>query len=340
MIIRELITRLSFDVDRRGIENFNRAIVGFKTQFSLAATAVTGFITGVVKAVSSVSDSILDTDELARSTGIATKELIGLQKAAGQFRISPDQFSSGLRNLNQLIRESQQGFGTLQRLARDGAFEIRGADQSLLSTRQILENILEALGRVEDEASRRDLAKQIFGEERFSDIAKEGVANLNRLAEAFIPLGEKFEENRERAVRFDRSLNRLTDSAKELAFNVFPPLIDALGQTFDGFNEIIKSTREKGFLETASNVIDANVAAFKQFFGFGDGVPEFIKREVERDFGPATRRVEINTSIEIQPPVGTEETQREFFREAAREAFTENFQNEIEKVANNFPITE
>jgi hypothetical protein len=43
-VVRELVTRLGFQVDQRGVEQFNRTIIGFKTKFAIAATAATAFV--------------------------------------------------------------------------------------------------------------------------------------------------------------------------------------------------------------------------------------------------------------------------------------------------------
>lgn len=335
-IIRELVTKLSFEVDRRGIENFNRSIIGFKTKFALATTAVTGFVTGVVKAISAVADTVLDTNELARSVGIATEELVGLQRAAQQFRISPDQFNAALTNLNQLIRESQQGFGTLQRLARDGAFEIRGADQSLLSTRQILENIIEALGRVEDEASRRDLSKQIFGNERFAEIAKQGVERLKELSSEFRPLGEEISKAEEQAKKFDSSLTRLIEKSKEFAFQAFPPLFNFVGDLFEEVNDEINSFKKGTFFEDLFRKIGEEAAAFDRSLGINNtfGLQNTGLAE------PITRQINMRNSINITVPPGTEESQAQFIKRGVDEAVDDAFQRNFEKIGNNFPETE
>jgi len=339
-VVRELVTKLSFQVDKRGIENFNRSIVGFKTKFALAASAVAGFVTGVVKAVSSVADTILDTNELARSAGLATGKFIALQKAAGQFRIKPEQFNSAFSQLNQGVRDAEFGFGALFDIANQLEIEIRKDNGALKDTDDIFESIIEALGRIQDESLRIDIAKRIFGDGKFADIAKDGIKNFRNITQSFSGLGEQFEKAEQNALKFDRSLNRLVETGKELAFNVFPPLIDASAKMVEGANLIVEDFQKKGFLEAGVDLVDTVGSGFKSLFGFGDGVPEFIKREVDADNKEFNRRIDINTRIEIQPPAGSEESQKQFFVEAAKEAFTENFNNEMEKIGNNNPETE
>lgn len=358
-IVRELVTKLSFQVDKRGIENFNRSIIGFKTKFALATTAVAGFITGVVKAVSSVSDAVLDTTELARATGIATKEFVGLQRAAGQFRISPQQFSNAFLRLNDLIRDAEFGFGQLFDIANQLGIEIRDDNNALLGTRDIFEKIIDSLSRIQDESLRIDIAKRIFGEGRFSDVAKEGINNLNELANSLTPLGEQIANAEQKALNFDRSFTRLGDRVKELAFEVFPPAFDALSNIFESVSFAIDKTRSEGFLSYFQLVGAALSDKTKELLGFETHL-ERIKRETEvenaefernlqqaiQNLSPearerfVNRRVDINTKIEVQPPVGTEEAQREFFQSAAKEAFTESFNDRFEEILDNFPEVE
>jgi len=332
-VVRELVTKLSFNVDRRGIENFNRSIIGFKTKFALATTAVGGFIGGVVKTLNAVSDTVLETDFLARSIGLATKEVVGLQKASQEFRITPQQFQGAFLRLNDLIRQAQSGMGELFNLARDLEIEIRDDAGNFLSTQQIFFEILKTFEKIDDEVLRIDLSKRVLGVAQFADIAKVGADEFERMSKANEVFGEAFEKNNERALRYERTWNRLSDNFTDILYNVLPPLFDF---TADFFGEI-----NKGFDEYRKGT----------FWDYlKDSIKDFVI-ETETDLGirsPAklagaeilNRRVDVNTNITIQPPTGTEESQKRFFVESAESAFDEMFNNKFEGILNNYPVTE
>lgn len=339
--VRELVTKLSFKSDTKNIERFNQSIIGFKTKFALAATAVTGFVAGVSKGLSSVSNLILDANELARSIGLSTSEVVSLQKVAEQFRISPTQFSSALSNLNNMVREAQQGFGTLQTLARDGAFEIRNADASLLSTRKILDNIIEALGKVEDEASRRDLAKQIFGNERFADLAKEGIVNINMLAESFKGLGDQIEQNQEKALVFDRSFRDFKNTGLELVQTVLPLILDAFSGLFTVLTKISNLVINSGFVQTAVKKIGDGFSGVKNFFGHDNAGLEFARQSVRNEVSnDVNNKFDVKNNINVTVPPGTEEAQAQFIKEGVDQAIDDAFKRNFETIGNNFPRAE
>lgn len=342
-IVRELVTKLSFQVDRRGIESFNRSIVGFKTKFAIATTAVTGFVTGVLKAVSSISDAVIDTTQLAKNIGIATDELVGLQKTARQFQIPEDQFNLGIKNLSDSIREARNGFGSLQRLARDGVFEIRSGDGSLLEAQEILLNIVDSLRKVEKGTDRRDLAKQIFGNERFANLANVSREELIRLTESFKPLGTALANAEENALKFDRSFSNLKDNVSEFTLNVAPPFINAVAGVISVLNDAFIKSRERGFVTNLleGTGITGEIEKTKSLFG---GVAQFVESFLGTDSAKSPfsipQNIDIRNDINITVPPGTEESQAQFIKQGVDEAVRKSFENGFEEIGNNFPETE
>jgi len=335
MIIRELITKLSFNVDQKGIENFNRAIIGIKAKYALVSGAITGLAVGFVHSLQKISDSILDTKQLSQETGVATKRLIELQNAARQFRISPEQFSSSFQRLNQLILDAEFGFGQLHDLARQLKIEIRNDNKELLSTEELFFKIIDALSKIKKETIRFDIAKRIFGEGKFANAAKEGEKALKELAKSFEPVSTNFDILEEKALKFDQSLSRLSSHFNEFTYNVLPPVIDFTAKFFEEINDEIKSAKKGTFLEDLFKKIGQEAASFDRSLGLKNAFGQQLSSTINNQ-----KRIEINTRIEVQTPAGTEAQQKEFFESAAKEAFTENFNGEMEKILNNFPETE
>lgn len=235
-IVRELVTRVSFQVDKKGIEDFNRSIIGFKTRFSLAATAVTGFVLGVVKAAKSVSDSILDTNELARSIGISTDEFIGLQKAAGRFRISQQDFNQGMVFFNDQIRKARFGEGALTKEARDAGFEIRDQNGELLDQVTLLKIVLGFLARIPNLQDRQQKALELLGSKRFADVAVSDIDEFFSLAESLKPLGDEIAKAEESARKFDVALNRILNTAEKFKVEFAAPILEGLATVIEAFN--------------------------------------------------------------------------------------------------------
>lgn len=337
--VRELVTKLSFNVDKRGIENFNRSILGFKTKFAIAQTAVAGFITSVARATKTAAEGVLDTDELARRTEIAGGRLIGLQRAAEQFGISPDQFAGAFGKLSELVKDAEQGFGDLRKIAAQSGIEITDQNGRLLSTEQIFKNIIEFLGTIDRESTRIDIAKNIFGVGRFANIATEGVESFKKLAKASETSAEQFEENRKGAIRFSQSFTQLKNNIAGLAERTLPTVFEGFSNFFKSVNDLIDETNEKGFFQTLGNQLNRELRKVSDFLGIPDNIRNLINTQQNQPGAQNAqgRTLNVNSTIEVNVPAGTEESQRAFLEDSARQAFDENFNNRFDEILNNFP---
>src|SRR3990167_6554869 len=112
-VVRELTTVLGFVVDKKGVEDFNRSIIGFKTKFAIAATAATAFVAKTLEFFKDISDATLDANDIAKSIGISFEEFLKLRRTAEDFRIDPKNFESALRSLSKMLREAKYGMGDL-----------------------------------------------------------------------------------------------------------------------------------------------------------------------------------------------------------------------------------
>lgn len=317
VIIRELVTKVSFNVDRKGLDNFKKSIVGFKKQFLLSAGAAAAFGAAVIKAVSFVTDKILDTDEVARYTGIATKELVALNKVAEHFRIPEERNLQALENIRKMLIETEEGFGKLQELSIRGNFEIRDLNTGkMLSTYQVFLNILEALSRQENETLRMMLAEGVLGDRRYADLAKITKDEFDELIEKNRLLGEQFDQNKEKALEFSRNMTTLKTNMWNLAMTVLPPVISKFNEIFGAFNRDV------------SNFFSPKKNRITQERNFSPGIS-----------GPIMRQIEMRNTINITVPAGTSESQQQFLEESAKQAFQANFNEEFLNLAANFPRT-
>lgn len=343
-VFRELVTKLSFKVDKGGIEQFNRTIVKFKKQLISVKTAVASFVGGILFTVSKVSDAILNTNELADAIGLAREDLIGLQRAGQKFRINSQEFSSGLISVNNLLRQAKAGFGELERIAREGNIEIRDYNGSLLGTEQVLYNILEALSKVQNEQDRLDLAKQIFGNERFSFLAKAGTDELIRLKNELKPLKSELDKATETAERFENSWFNLSKTFRDFYLRAFPPVFDALSTLFDKLNEFIDSAKSgvvNEFFkpitrETIKQVATNAVVDQRESRGF---LSDFF-RPAPNLRNTGSNQVEVRNSINVTVSPGTEDSQIDFIRRGMEEVVDEVFDAKFETILNDYPEAE
>jgi len=139
------------------------AKVGAKLQsvgkIGLAATApIIGAFTAATVAALEYGDGIGD---MAARTGIAAKELSGLQYAADQSDVSIQALERGIQKMTVNIGNAANGTGTFGKTLGDlgiGLTELRG-----LNPDQQFAKLADAVRKVEDPSQRAALAQKVFG---------------------------------------------------------------------------------------------------------------------------------------------------------------------------------
>lgn len=341
-IIRELVTKISFQVDKKGIEQFNRSIIGFKTKFALAATAVSGFTLGVVKAVKGVTDSVLDTNELARSLGVSEDRLIGMQRAANRFRISTAEFNSGFTHLNDLIRQAQQGSGELITQSKLGGFEIRNANGEILQAIDLYDVIIQRLAKIENIRDREIQAEKLLGNKRFAQVAIEP-NRFKQLSEELKPTVEELQAAVKASQEFDTALTTLIQTADSFKLKFFTPVINGLSEVIKFFNQAFEAiSRYKQGLEIESTPFIQNARkGFKEEARFLDSIFDSILLKILSPDGTTNRNnsVRINTvNVNVTSDIAAEN--RAFGEQNIRAMFESAIRQVWEETGNNFPVTE
>jgi len=342
-IARELVTKLSFQVDKKGIQNFDRAINNIKSKFNIASLATTGFFAGFTKALSSISTAILDTSDLAKSTGLAVRELVGLQEAAKKFRISPNEINNAILNLTQLREQAQAGSGALFELARNAQINIRDQRGEILPTLELFDLLIDALAKFDDVQKRRFDSKTIFGSERFADIAEEGIDSFKQLRISLESTADAFIENESKAKRFDESLTNLSTSFKNLSFQVLPPFLDAFSNIFEVIDESIRNPfRPFGVF----NPEDYNLGNLSRFSNedsqrlnenrLESALDLLIPKSAQR----LGSNVNVTNNINVEVPAGTTQEQAQFLESAATQSFSAQFEDAMMGILVNNPEVE
>lgn len=331
-IVRELVTKLSFQVDRRGIENFNRSILGLKTKIALATSVVGGFVAGITKAASAASDAILETSDLAKTIGASTADLNALQRSVSTFRIPRERFVAGVKALSDEIINAEQGFGNLFQLARDGAIKIRDSSGQMLPTLEILMNVLQAIRNIKDERFGRRLAENVLGDPNFYDVAQ-NIDKLKELNDEFRKTSEAIQQAEEDARRFDREFSKLSETFKEFATILLLPFVKELGTFFKESNETIRSI-QKG---TLNEKIEADI---RRNLNDDGSLRIPIQENLNSMLEPVSRVFNFRNTVNVTVPPGTEESQAQFLRKSAEEVFSETFEKGFQNIGDNFPETE
>lgn len=351
VVTRELVTKLTFDVDQKAVDRFSTSIIGFKTKFAIAAAAAAGFATQIVKAVSGVSDLILETQDLSRTTGIAFQDLYNLSKAASNFRIQPADFNKFISTLSTSIQQAKDGVGSLYDFIRNRPdINIFNNDGSLKNTLQVLGSIIDSINTVDDLQKRIELFSQIGGGisgARLEEFFRGGSGVLSSILQESNDLGDQLSKQVQFAKDFERNLAQIFDKFNDLIQRLviqFGPfileiiaatnqLLDIYTKIFSSLGSAVKTTKEaigSGPLTPPSglNLSDQQRADYASLMFSDFGAPSF------------SAPINVTNNFDINVPQGTPQEQRTAIQDGVSSQVAGYFRNFVRDLFNNNPKVE
>lgn len=368
-IVRELLVRLGFQTDRKGINQANQAISSFRTKFAFIAAGATYAFSRISSFFTDVSRAALSADDLARSLGISLRDLTKIQGAAQQAgRIDFEQTAQALGRVQDLLTGFLSGTDeTLSRIANSPAFSFEIDRESVTNN---FDFILKGLANIQDESRRIQIAKNIFGK----DI---GVA-VSRLAKNFdnfkssIPDFEQLGVDAQNAIpeleKYQRAINNLSTAWMGLANSLTTTVIPALTKVTEYLTSAVEiysglfsgddSLLAKG-LKKGSQLLDPlfqatgldKVSNFFKDFRENNRAAEYWKATMDyienrpgyQSPGMIARGqapLVMNTEFNINIPSGNTEEMKSYLSEDVNEAFMRLQRQYFENIKNNNPVIE
>jgi hypothetical protein len=362
-IVRSLLTKIGFQVDKSGLERFEKSILGFKAKFAIAAGSVAYFTTKTLDYFSSIATASRDVGDLARNTKVATEEFIALRKSAEDLQLDPKGFDSAFLTLSKDLREAQSGFGRLFEIIRNSRYEVDL--QRFVKSGDVkgaFVAIIDYIATLEDAANRFAASSDIFGEanangilrivEAGSDAFLKGADANREYAKSFAETIPKSKEYLGSLTKFYTEFEKLQVSFVENVLPLVTKGVEILTQTIKGAAAAVKDFMAEGI---SGNIKKSSIAAGEGIFRLlgNETASDKIKR-VNADNEDFARRltefnqngqvsngpVTITNSIEVNVPPGTPEEQgiiigteiqrvmQNFFDEKTREVIANNPQVE------------
>jgi len=356
MIVRELVTKLAFNVDRRGLSEFAKNIKGIKSSITPVITAIAGTAAAILYAVQQTADLSIATDDLSRRSGVAYGDLIQLREAARQFRIDPSQFDTAFIRLTKDIEDARLGFGRLSIALERQGIDVKKANGEFKDTRTLFLEIGDILSKIPDEQDRLARFFEFFPEAGagFEEFFRNGSKGVLELSDQFEGLGERTQEDIEKLKEYKRSVTNLSSEFGALTAEFSITVAPAVTQIVNGLTEIIRAGRKgdkEGFL---SNLLNATEVSFRQV-GIGGATTREIEQYKERqDFNRQVQDyinsrgivnqdgkfVKIENNIEIEVPQGTVEEQKRVLTDVITEVMQTQSERMAQEVIDNYPEVE
>lgn len=266
---------------------------------SLAAGVSVAGMTAFVKSAINAADEM---SKLSQKTGVAVKDLAGLQLAYQQSGISAGALQTSMSKLAQGMAKGNDAFAAMQ-------LQTRNADGSLKSTRDMLGEVADKFASYKDGAEKTALALQLFGKAGADMIpllngGAAGLAEFDAMAQQ---LGLTMDEATARsAEKFNDTLDLVSMGVSgvgtQIAAQLLPTLTGLAGEflTTMTSGDKLKSTAE--FLATAlKGLYVAGIAVVEAFKTVGTtlgGVFAAIGAAISGDFAGAKKIIgELKTDI-------------------------------------------
>jgi len=211
MIVKELITKIGFDVDAKelktldsGIETLAAGFVGLLGTIAAASAALYGL-------VKSTADSVGQIKDLSESLGITTDKLQELMVYAGGAGVSNEELGQSLGLLNRNLVAAKDGSEETIKAFKKVGISATDLKNGTVKADQALEQISKNFDKLPEGPERSALAMQLFGRSgaRLIPMLNDMREGLTPTQQAIMDLGFVSEDQVEATDKFARSLDFL-----------------------------------------------------------------------------------------------------------------------------------
>jgi len=359
-VVRELITKLGFQVERSGLQEFNRQIIGIKTKMGLAAGAIVGAVAGVARLIDNVATLSLDTDNLARRSGVAFDRFVALREVAKQFRITPEQFNSVMTEFTKGIEDARVGLGSLRSRLTDLRISITDSNGEFKKTDQIFLEIGEKFSKIENEQQRLAAFSQIFKESgaNIEKLFRNGAEGVEKLAQSYEGLGQALKDQQPIFEQYEKDIASLGTELEKLSQEFVIAITPVSTRVISGLSELFKAGRTE-FGGGVNGFVNAfGTEASRQFRGLVGGdsrsalqikEEEDLKEFRRKAFRFASERgleralsqeIIIENTMNIEVPPGSSEEQKRVVSEAVEAIFEAQSEKVARELQDNYPEVE
>lgn len=278
MIIDSLLVALGFDVDKKGIADFEQrvqqareTVLTMVTAAGAAAAAVGAFVTTVAGRVDELGD-------FAERNQIAVDALQELGHAAQLEGSGIDQLRSSIEGLNRITGEAVLGLGRGAKTFEKLGFEARDAEGRVKSIDQMLAEVADRMqGMSRQEAL--GMAGKLGIDPSMVPLLQKGSERMRELREEARAFGVASEEDAKKAGALSDELDRMKFIAQGLGIRLATGLMPIVTAIFKRFKDWYLQNRQiiQQRLETALTIITVALGAlWKMVWGTISAVSDLV----------------------------------------------------------------
>ncbi len=253
MVLRELITKLGFDIDEATLTRFERGIEAVKHSLEAIVGLEAGVVASLFEFTKKTSEYGEDVKRSALITGLSVEAYQKYRYAANLAGAENEEFTVGIRYLNRAVGEALLGIGEFP-----DVFKKLGVSQAALrsgSLDEVIPQIADGLKNLNNSSLAAAMGMKIFGRggALMASFLSRGSEELNRYTGELSAFGIMTAEQAEESEHFEQSQKRLlaviTGIRNEIGLRLFP-IVEGVMDRF------------RAWLMVNRDIVRANLEAF------------------------------------------------------------------------------
>lgn len=163
MSVQELVTKYTFDIDTKPLENVENKVQGlvtFMAKLGAAGAAAAGTVFAWTKLTAQAGDEALATSQ---KLGLSVEKLTAMQYAAKLSNVETGTFNTGLRFLSKNMDDASKGTGDAGQAFKKLGVQFKDGNGGLLATDQVLIQLADKFQKMPNGAAKTATAMNLFG---------------------------------------------------------------------------------------------------------------------------------------------------------------------------------
>lgn len=227
MIIKELVTKLGFDVDDKALKDLDSGVTALTGGFLGLTSAVAAAGLSLFGLVKTTVDSLAGFKDLSEAVGVSVAQLQELAVFAGGAGVSQEELGTALTFLTKNIAAAKDGSEELQKAFAKVGISQNEITSGAVDTGSAMQRIAKQFDKLPEGPERTAFAMQVFGRAgaRLIPMLNDLQDGLDSTQQAVLELSVATDEQVEAADKLGRSYDFLTMAVKGIIKSVGVQLV-------------------------------------------------------------------------------------------------------------------
>lgn len=269
MIVRQLVTKLGFDSKEaeKNIKSIDKKTMSLKDSLKSVTIAMTAWRASLFAIAKNTADYTDTLQKMADRMGFSVEMIESMRYSAQLAGIAVAAIDNSLTFLNINLGKARDGVGIFGEVFKSLGVDVVSAQGRLKKTDQVLYEVIDALGKIDDAAIRSGRAMLLFGRsgKDMGALWGQGLEEIKKQREELLSLDGIVSENTiKESVNFQDNMLRATTIIKGLKREIGGGLLPVMNKLLVSFKDwyiqnriLIRQNLNSFINETRQNLMNA-----------------------------------------------------------------------------------